>query len=59
MYSSAREMVQDEAAISGIGRELDTSTMKVLSHEESIEKADRLLLTELMHPMFPWQENGN
>ena len=55
MYSSAKEMVQDETAISGIGRELDTETMTVLSHEDSIEKADRGLLTELMYPMFPWQ----
>lgn len=54
LFSSAKEMVQDEAAISGIGRELDTDTMKVLSHEESIEMADRMLLTELMSPMFPW-----
>ena len=55
MYSSAKEMVQDEAAISGIGRELDTSTMTVLSHEDSIERADRMLLTDLMAPEFPWQ----
>jgi len=54
LFSSAKDMVQDEADIAGIGRELDTKTMVVLSHEESIDKADRDLLTELMCPAFPW-----
>ena len=54
LFTSAKEMVADEAAIAGIGRELDTESMKVLSHEESLADADRMLLTELVSPRFPW-----
>lgn len=54
LFASAQEMVQDEAAISGIGRDLDTATMTVLSHQESLFGADRMLLTELMSPLLPW-----
>ena len=54
LFTSAKELVQEEAAISGIGRELDTATMKVLDHEESMQMADRMLMTELMAPQFPW-----
>lgn len=54
LFTSAKEMVMDEAAIAGIGRELDTESMKVLDHDESLQHADRALLTELVAPVFPW-----
>lgn len=55
MYFTAREMLEDEAALAGIGREIDPDSMKILGHEESIEHGDRLLLTELMDPQQSWK----
>lgn len=55
MYFSAKEMLEDEAAISGIGREIDPGTMKVRDHESSLNETDPLLLTELMDPKQSWE----
>ena len=55
MYFTAKEMIEDEAALAGIGREIDTDSMKVRGHEQSINECDRLLLTELMDPMMSWK----
>ena len=55
MYFSAVEMLQEEASLAGIGREMDPDTMKIRGHAESIEEGDRALLTELMDPMLPWK----
>ncbi|MDR2846316.1 MAG: CCA tRNA nucleotidyltransferase [Candidatus Methanoplasma sp.] len=55
MYFSAKEMLEDEAAISGIGREIDPGTMKVRDHDTSLNETDPLLLTELMAPKQSWE----
>ena len=47
-------MLADEAALAGIGRELDPATMKLRGHEASIRETDPLLLTELMDPRESW-----
>jgi len=54
MYFTAQEMLADEAALAGIGRELDPATMKLRGHEASIRETDPLLLTELMDPRESW-----
>ncbi len=54
MYFSAQEMLADEAALAGIGRELDPATMRLRGHEASIRESDPLLLTELMDPRESW-----
>lgn len=54
-YFTAQEMLTDEAAIAGIGREIDPKTMKVRDHETSLRETDPVLLTELMLPMPSWE----
>ncbi|MDR1690216.1 MAG: CCA tRNA nucleotidyltransferase [Candidatus Methanoplasma sp.] len=55
MYFTAKEMLADEAAVSGIGREIDPRNMRILDHEASLNDADPLLLTELMDPKNSWE----
>jgi tRNA nucleotidyltransferase (CCA-adding enzyme) len=55
MYFTAQEMITDEAAISGIGREIDPDTMKILDHDASVMSADPELLTELLDPIQIWE----
>lgn len=55
MYFTASEMLVDEAAIAGIGREIDPRTMKIRDHDTSIRETDPLLLTELMDPKQSWE----
>ncbi len=55
MYFTAQEMLTDEAAISGIGREIDPNTMKIRDHESSLRDTNPLLLTELMDPKQSWE----
>lgn len=55
MYFTAQEMIEDEAAIAGIGREIDPDSMEVRGHERSVAESDRLLLTELMDPVLSWK----
>jgi tRNA nucleotidyltransferase (CCA-adding enzyme) len=54
MYFTAKEMLEDEAAIAGIGREMDPNSMKIRDHKTSLEDTDPLLLTELMDPRQSW-----
>ncbi len=55
VYSAADEMMEAEAAIAGIGRELDPATMEVRDHEDSLDLTDPLLLTELLDPRMSWE----
>lgn len=55
MYFTAQEMLADEAAIAGIGREIDPNTMKIRDHNTSVNETDPLLLTELMDPKQYWE----
>lgn len=55
MYTSAEDMIRGEVGVSGIGRELDPATMRVLGHGEALKEADRDLLTELVDPRLPWK----
>jgi len=55
MYFTAKEMLVDEAAISGIGREINPNTMRVRDHETSLNETDPNLLTMLMDPKRSWE----
>ncbi len=55
LYFTAKEMMVDEAAVAGIGRDLDPDTMSVLDHEDTLELGDRMMLTELLDPRLPWK----
>lgn len=55
MYFTAKEMLADEAAVSGIGREIDPRNMKIRDHDDSLNETDPLLLTELMDPKKSWE----
>ena len=53
-YTDAVAMISKEASVSGIGKELDVSTMNVRGHAATIDDVDPLLLTELLDPRLPW-----
>ncbi len=55
MYFTAKEMLADEAAVSGIGREIDPRNMRIRDHDSSLNETDPLLLTELMDPKQSWE----
>lgn len=55
MYISAEDMLADEAAVSGIGREIDPKRMKIRNHEKSLNETNLLLLTELLDPKNSWE----
>ena len=55
MYFTAKEMLADEAAVSGIGREIDPHNMKIRDHETSLNETNPLLLTELLDPKNSWE----
>jgi len=54
MYFTAKEMLEDEAAVAGIGREIDPRNMRIRDHETSLNETNRLLLTELLDPKNSW-----
>lgn len=54
MYLTAREMLTEEAAIAGIGREMDPDTMVIKDHDRTVAETDPLLLTELLAPKMSW-----
>lgn len=55
MYFTAAEMLADEAVFSGIGREIDPATMRILDHDDTLSMADAGLLTDLLDPKLPWE----
>jgi len=54
-HDTAAEMLMDEAAMAGIGREIELETMTILEHYKTLSKTDSLLLTELLDPKHPWE----
>ncbi|MDO5852961.1 MAG: CCA tRNA nucleotidyltransferase [Thermoplasmata archaeon] len=54
-YTSAGEMLRGEVDTAGIGRNLDPAAMAVTGHDATVRGGDRLLLTELLDPKFPWE----
>ncbi len=54
-YITPKELIYEEAAMSGIGRDLDPETMHVLNHEETLNLVSPILLTELLDPKLSWE----
>ncbi len=54
-YTTAASVIEAEAGIAGIGRDLDVAGMRVLDHDGTLDGVDPVLLTELLEPMFPWE----
>lgn len=53
-YSDVKTMLLSETANSGIGKDIDTGTMRIMDHDETLADADCGLLTELLFPIMPW-----
>lgn len=53
-YFTAKEMLADEVAIAGIGREMDPDTMVIRDHEATLKDTPADLLTELLDPKLSW-----
>ncbi len=54
-YTNAKNLIREEAAMSGVGREFDIASMIVLDHEETIEEVRPILLTDLLDPVLSWE----
>ena len=54
-YESVMDMLGNEVAISGIGKDLDTGTMRILDHDTTLASADPALIGELLDPRLPWE----
>lgn len=57
-YIEAGPMLRAEAVRSGIGKDLDVSSMRIMRHEETLSEADPMLLTSLLDPRLPWEVRG-
>lgn len=49
------EMLSEEVAVAGIGRDIDTDTLELLGHEETFDTVSKELLMELLDPKQPWE----
>ena len=54
-YTSAPEMLAHELPQAGIGRNVDLKSARILGHDDTVSKANRMLLTELLEPRMPWE----
>ncbi len=55
LHCKASEMLYEEAAISGIGKDLEPDTMVVYDHDDVLATGDARLLTELLYPQHRWE----
>ena len=55
LYFTAAEMLADEIEMAGIGREIDPRTMEIMEHEQTLDDADPVLLSELLDPKHSWE----
>ncbi|MCL1984051.1 MAG: CCA tRNA nucleotidyltransferase [Methanomassiliicoccaceae archaeon] len=53
-HRSVTEMLYDEAAVAGIGRDIIPETMELLGHDDTLTSVGKDLLTELLDPKHPW-----
>ncbi|MCL2143047.1 MAG: CCA tRNA nucleotidyltransferase [Methanomassiliicoccaceae archaeon] len=53
-HRSVTEMLSDEVAVAGIGRDIVPETLMILGHDDTLRTADKNLLTELLDPKHPW-----
>ncbi|MCQ2078776.1 MAG: hypothetical protein MJZ38_01780 [archaeon] len=54
-HTDAKSMLIREMPQAGVGREIDLKTMEILDNDESLDRGDLALLTELLDPRHPWE----
>ena len=54
-YTDATSMLVSEITMAGIGRDMDPVSVRVMDHATVLENGNRLMLTELLRPLFPWE----
>jgi len=52
---TASEFLMKEAAVAGIGKNVDPDTMTVYDHVQTMSVMDAGLLTQLLDPRYPWE----
>ncbi len=57
-YTDAAEMLSKEAGRSGIGKEINLGTMRILGHGDTLSSVDPVLVTELLSPRLPWENTS-
>ena len=53
-HRSVTEMLTDEVAVAGIGRDIIPETLLMLDHDDTLSSVGKELLTELLDPKHPW-----
>lgn len=54
-YWNIPDMIRGELGTMGIGKDMDPSSMEILSHEDTLSDTGRSLLTELLDPRPNWE----
>ncbi|MCL2785770.1 MAG: CCA tRNA nucleotidyltransferase [Methanomassiliicoccaceae archaeon] len=53
-HRSVIDMLCDEVPVAGVGRDIDTDTLMIVGHNETLSTVNKELLTELLDPKHPW-----
>ncbi|MDR0198337.1 MAG: CCA tRNA nucleotidyltransferase [Methanomassiliicoccaceae archaeon] len=53
-HRSVTDMLNDEVAVAGIGRDIIPETLMMLGHDDTFVSVNKGLLTELLDPKHPW-----
>ncbi|MDR0198773.1 MAG: CCA tRNA nucleotidyltransferase [Methanomassiliicoccaceae archaeon] len=53
-HRSVVDMLNEEVAVAGIGRDIIPETLMILEHDDTFVSVDKGLLTELIDPKHPW-----
>jgi len=53
-HRSVIDMLNDEVAVAGIGRDIIPETLMILDHDDTLSSVNKDLLTELLDPKHPW-----
>jgi tRNA nucleotidyltransferase (CCA-adding enzyme) len=54
-HRSVTDMLTDEVAVAGIGRDIIPETLLILDHDDTLTSVNKELLTELLDPKNPWE----
>ena len=54
-YRKAEEVVVKECDQLGAGKDLRSSTMKVYGNDDTLDRMDASILTEILDPRYPWE----
>ena len=54
-YRKAEEVIVKECDQLGAGKDLRSSTMKVYGNDDTLDRMDASILTEILDPRYPWE----